>query len=254
MTVKVDGVAREVGGFYAMALDTERATFRWPFQWREFVTQFWRIAAVSIGPCIGLMLGFSFFTALTFDLLMVELGAPDVAGVAAAVSVIENLGPIISVLVIGGAGATAICADLGARTIREEISALEVLGIDPIYRLVVPRVVATTVLSVLLMGLGNMFGLAAFYSVAVFFHGATPGGFVENLTLVVGASQMVLATAKAVVFGHIAGLMGCYLGLNVKGGSKGVGEAVNQTVIYSFVALFFFNVLLSAIWFEAVPG
>ena len=78
----------------------------------------------------------------------------------AAVAVTQ-LGPIVTVLVVAGAGATAICADLGARTIREEVDAMEVLGIDPIHRLVVPRVIASTVVAVLLNGLVIAVGLTS---------------------------------------------------------------------------------------------
>src|SRR5439155_23244064 len=90
---------------------------------------------------------------LPLTVLLAEFGAADASGAGAGIGAVTQLGPIVTVLVVAGAGSTAICADLGARTIREEIDALEVLGIDPIHRLVVPRVVASTAVAVLVNGL-----------------------------------------------------------------------------------------------------
>ena len=85
-------------------------------------------------------------------------------------------------LVVAGAGATAICADLGARTIREEIDAMRVLGIDPIQRLVVPRVLASTFVALLLNGLVCAIGIAGGYVFSVFLQGVNPGAFINGLT------------------------------------------------------------------------
>ena len=89
----------------------------------------------------------------TLNVLLAEFGAADISGAGAALGAVTQLGPLTTVLVVAGAGSTAICADLGARTIREEIDALEVMGIDPIRRLVVPRVLAATVVATLLNSL-----------------------------------------------------------------------------------------------------
>lgn len=96
---------------------------------------------------------FTVLVAFTLNILLRELGAADLSGAGTAFGTITQLGPVVTVLVVAGAGATAICADLGARTIREEIDAMRVLGIDPIQRLVVPRVLASTLVALLLNGL-----------------------------------------------------------------------------------------------------
>ncbi|WP_201407629.1 ABC transporter permease, partial [Mycobacterium paraintracellulare] len=80
----------------------------------------------------------------TLNILFVEFGAADLSGTGVAIGVVTQGGPVVTVLVISGAAATAMCADLGSRAIREELDALRVLGINPIQALVVPRVLATT--------------------------------------------------------------------------------------------------------------
>ena len=80
----------------------------------------------------------------TFNIVLLEIGAGDLSGTGTALGAVTQIGPVVTALVVSGAGATAMCADLGARTIREEIDAMRVLGVDPIQALVVPRVIAAT--------------------------------------------------------------------------------------------------------------
>ena len=165
----------------------------------------------------------------------------------AAIGTVTQLGAIVTVLVVAGAGSTAICADLGARTIREEIDALEVLGIDPIHRLVVPRVVASTAVAVLLNGLVIAVGLTGGYLFSVYLQNVSTGAYLSTLTVLTGLPEVVISIIKAATFGLIAGLVGCYRGLIVRGGSKGLGTAVNETVVLCFIALFAVNAVMTTI-------
>ena len=239
--------ARAVGGFVEMSIETFRATFRRPFQFHEFLEQTWMIARVSIFPTLLISIPFTVLVAFTLNILLREIGAADLSGAATAFGTVTQLGPVSTVLVVAGAGATAICADLGARTIREEIDAMRVLGIDPIQRLVVPRVLASTCVALLLNGLVIAIGISGGYVFSVLLQGVNPGSFVNGLTVLTGLGEMVVSEVKALLFGVCAGLVGCYRGLTVKGGPKGVGEAVNETVIYAFICLFVINVVMTAI-------
>ncbi|HEY2202891.1 MAG TPA: ABC transporter permease [Pseudonocardia sp.] len=236
---------RPVGGFMAMCLDTFRLLFRRPFYWREFVEQVAFIAGVSLFPAIMLIIPLAGLVVFVLLQLFAEIGGTDLAGAASGLAIVREVGPIASVLVVAGAGATAVCADLGARTIREEIDAMQVLGINPIHRLVVPRVLASTVVAMLLNGVASVVGLGVCYAFSVLVFHSSAGQFVATLPLLSGLDELVLSETKAAVYGMAAGLVACYRGLAVRGGPKAVGEAVNQTVILSFVLLFLFNVLLT---------
>ncbi|HET9877514.1 MAG TPA: ABC transporter permease [Mycobacterium sp.] len=236
-----------IGGFFRMCVLTGKALFVPPFQWREFISQCWFIIRVSIAPTIAVAVPVTALFIFTFNILLIQVGASDISGAGAAIAVITQIGPINTVLIIAGAAATAICADLGARTIREEIDAMEVLGIDPIHRLVVPRVVACTLVAMLLNALVSMVGLVGGYLFGVYLQNISGGAYLASLTLVTGLPEVVIATIKATTFGVIAGLVGCYRGLTVSGGPKGVGTAVNETVVLCVIALFAVNVVLSTI-------
>jgi phospholipid/cholesterol/gamma-HCH transport system permease protein len=164
--------------------------------------------------------------------------------------VIREIGPVASVLIVAGAGGTAISADLGARKIRDEIDAIRVLGIDPIQRLVVPRVLASTLVALLLNGVVSVVAIATGYVLSVTIQGASPGQFVASLTLLTHFSDLILSEFKAALFGLSTGLVACYRGLTTAGGPKGVGDAVNQTVVLSVVVLSVLDVLLTTIYLQ----
>jgi len=236
---------RGVGGFYAMSLDTLVAIPRRPFAWREFWLQCWFIARVSVLPALLLAVPFTVLTAFTLNVLLVDFGAADAAGTGAGIAMAQ-LGPIVTVLVVAGAGATAICADLGARTIREELDALRVMGINPVQTLVVPRVLAASVVAVLLSAVVSLATLIGSFFFSVFVQGVTPGYYVAGLTVLTGSTDVFVLLVKAGLFGLAAGLIGCYKGISVGGGPAGVGNAVNETVVYSFLALYVINLLVTA--------
>ena len=238
---------RAVGGFFEMSMETFRGMLRRPFQLREFLDQTWMIARVSLLPTLLVAIPFTVLVSFTLNILLREIGAAALSGAGTAFGTVTQLGPVVTVLVVAGAGATAICADLGARTIREEIDAMRVLGINPVDRLVVPRVLASTFVALLLNGLVCAIGLSGGYLFSVFLQGVNPGAFINGLTVLTGLPELLLAELNALLFGVVAGLVGCYRGLTVKGGPKGVGNAVNETVVYAFICLFVINVIMTAI-------
>jgi len=241
----------EVGAFFALSLDILVQMVRPPFAWREFIHQAWFVARVTIFPTVAVSIPFSAFAIFIINILLGEIGAADASGTGAALACVVYTGPVSTVLVVAGCGATAMCAELGARTIREEIDAMRVMGISPVQRLLVPRVLALTVNGLLLNAINTTVGLVTSYFFSVNFQHVNPGSYAASLTLLVGATEVTIAFVKAAVFGLIAGFIACYKGLTVGGGPQGVGNAVNETVVYTFVALFVINVVLTAITTKA---
>src|ERR1700704_3401086 len=171
-----------------MALDVAVLQFKPPFAWRELIEQAWFVARGSIVPPLMLSIPFTVLTVFTLNILLVEFGAADFSGTGTALGAVTQIGPIVTVLVVSGAGATAMCADLGARTIREELDALRVLGVNPIQTLVVPRVLAATLVSLALSATVILVGLAGAYFFCVYIQHVSPGAFAAGLTLLIGAA------------------------------------------------------------------
>jgi phospholipid/cholesterol/gamma-HCH transport system permease protein len=242
---------RGLGGFYAMTLDTLVLIPRKPFAWREFLLQSWFVARVSMLPTVMLAIPFTVLLVFTFNILLVEFGAADFSGTGAAYGTVTQIGPVVTVLVVAGAGATAMCADLGARTLREELDALRVMGINPIQALVVPRVLAATFIALMLSSVVILVGIIGGFFFSVYVQHVTPGAFAAGMTLITGLPDVVIALVKAALFGLAAGLIACYKGISVGGGPAGVGNAVNETVVYTFVALFAINIITTAVGVKA---
>ena len=127
------GALRETGKLCQLGIDVVRTTFRRPFQLREFIQQSWFIASVTILPTALVASRSVRSSRLQLGSLTKQIGAQSFTGAASVLAIIQQASPIVTALLIAGAGGSAICADLGSRTIREEIDAMEVLGViaDP---------------------------------------------------------------------------------------------------------------------------
>ena len=237
----------EVGGFIALALDTFLAAFRPPFFWRDVIEQCWFIARVSTFPAIAQSIAFNGMVVFLFGVAAVSFGAGDITGAASGLATIAQIGPVTTVFVLSGAAATAMCADLGARTIREELDAMRVLGIDPVHRMVVPRVVAILIAANLLNGVVIIAGLCADYAFSIYALNGNPGAFATSVTLLTNFPTVLISFVKASIFGVLAGLIACYKGITAGGGAQGVGNAVNETVVYTFLALLIANIIISVL-------
>jgi phospholipid/cholesterol/gamma-HCH transport system permease protein len=241
------------GRFFAFCLDTLRATVRRPFQVRELIQQAWFISSVSILPAALVAIPFGAVIALQLGSLVRQLGAQSFTGAASVLAVVREAGPIVTALVIAGAGGSAICADLGARRIREELDAMRVLGIDPVQRLVVPRLLACMLVAVLLNGLVSVVGVSGGYVFNVLMQGGTPGAYLASFQALGQLPDLVAGEVKALVFGAVAALVASYQGMNASGGPKGVGDAVNRSVVITFMLLFAVNFVITAVYFQVVP-
>jgi phospholipid/cholesterol/gamma-HCH transport system permease protein len=253
MSNPASATLRSTGSLFALFLDVIRALPRRPFQTKEFIQQSWFIASVTILPTALVSIPFGAVIALQLGTLTRQIGAQSFTGAASVLAILREASPIVTALLIAGAGGSAICADLGSRKIREEIDALEVLGISPIHRLVVPRVLATMLVSVALNGLVSVVGTVGGYFFNVVLQGGTPGAYLSSFTAVAQLPDLWAGEIKALIFGLIAAVVASYKGLTAGGGPKGVGDAVNQSVVITFMLLFVTNFVLTAVYFQLVP-
>ena len=248
------GGLRQSGRLFALFLDVGRLTFKRPFQFREFVQQAWFVASVTIVPTMLVTIPFGAVIALELGTLARQIGAQSFTGSASVLAILREASPIVVALLIAGAGGSAICADLGSRKIRDEIDAMEVLGISPVQRLVVPRVLACVLVAVALNGLVSVVGVAGGYFFNVILQGGTPGAYLASFSALAQLPDLYTGEIKAFVFGILAGVVASYKGLNAGGGPKGVGDAVNQSVIITFMLLFAVNFVITAVYFQVVPA
>ncbi|MEV4731862.1 ABC transporter permease [Saccharopolyspora sp. NPDC049426] len=168
-------------------------------------------------------------------------GIPERLGSFFIMASVREFGPWINAMVVAGVVGTAMTADLGARRIREEIDALEVLGVDPIRTLVLPRILAVTFMTGLLDLVALAFGVVGGWIAAVPILGATNGAYYASFFANATVHDLWGSVLKTTLFGLIIGVVCCYKGIKAEGGPIGVGKAVNQAVVIAFAAIWIFN-------------
>ena len=223
------------------------------FQWREFIRQAAFMAGTSVVPTIFVALPIGVTLSVQFALLAGQVGATSLAGAASGLAVIRQAASLVAAILMASAVGSAITADLGSRKIREEIDAMEVMGISIIQRLVVPRFVAAILVAIALTGLVCFAGFLASYLFNVYFQHGAPGSFIETFAAFTTTADMNLALFKAVIYGAIVAIVSCEKGLTTRGGSMAVANSVNAAVVESILLLMLVNVAISQMYLIFFP-
>jgi len=179
-------------------------------------------------------------------------GALDRLGGFFVLASIREFAPFVTAVVVAGVAGTAITADLGARKIREELDALQVLGVDPIKNLVVPRFLALMVVTSLLDVFAIVFGLTAGIAAELLYRQSL-GGFFATLFSNATVTDLWASVLMCTMFGAIISIVCCFKGMTASGGAEGVGRAVNQAVVISLVAVFFFQFVATSLLLATNP-
>jgi phospholipid/cholesterol/gamma-HCH transport system permease protein len=239
---RAGSVFREIGEVVILTARTISSALRPPYPYgEEFVQQFvgafrvcWLPLTVSmVCVCFGV-------PGLQAGGFLHQIGALDRLGGFFVLATIRELAPFVTAIVVLGAAGSAITADLGSRKIREELDAMQVLGVDPIKNLVVPRFLALMAVTALL----DTFALVAGMSSGLFtelLHGETLGGFFATFLSNASILDLLGSVVKCTLFGAIIAIVCCYKGMTVSGGAAGVGRGVNDAVVISLLGFGAFN-------------
>jgi phospholipid/cholesterol/gamma-HCH transport system permease protein len=232
----------EVGDMMILTGKTLLSAIRPPFPYgTEFVQQFLFCLRLCWLPLTISTIAFGYGApGLQAGNFLIIFGAIDRLGGFFVLSTIREFAPFVTAIILAGVGGTAITADLGARKIREELDALQVLGVDPIKNLVVPRFLALMITTGLFNIYALIFGIFGGVLATLTFH-APLGPFFSTLLSNATTTDLWGSVVKTTLFGAIIAVVSCYKGMTASGGAEGVGRAVNQGVVISFLAIFAFN-------------
>jgi phospholipid/cholesterol/gamma-HCH transport system permease protein len=254
------GIRRQlvpVGEMYSMA---GRSLFylvqdivRGTFYWREFVSRSWFLANTTVLPVILVSAPLGMAIVMQVGGLSSQLGADSYVGAVGAIGVLREAAPIVTALLLAGVGGASVCAELGARTIREELDALEVMGINPLRRIVAPLMLASLVVSLFLNVLVILVSITAGFYFDVLALGGGSGSFWGSFGLFASLQDLITSEFKAAAFGLTAGVIAAYNGMSARKGPAAVGEAVNRSVVVSGVALFALNLIITQVAFALMP-
>ena len=234
---------------YGLGSDLARGKFKFG----EFTERSWFLVSVALLPAILVSIPLGVAIALQVGALAAQIGATSFVGAADAIGVLREASPIVTALLLAGVGGSAVCAELGSRTIREEIDAMTVLGLNPLRRLVAPLLVAGILVAAFLNFVVIFVSIVSAYLFDLAALHGTKGSFFGSFTQFATMSDFVTSEIKAIVFGLTAVLIAAYKGLSAKRGPTGVGEAVNQSVVITGIVLFGLNLVITEIFFAVVP-
>jgi len=236
----------------AKSLPQSISAGRFPLE--ESIRQTWFTITVCTLPALAVAVPFGVILALQVNVLAQEVGATGFTGAGNTLAVIRQGAPIITALMLAGVAGSAICSELGARKIREEIDALEVMGVRVVERVVLPRVIATVVVSMLLNGVVMFFSIITTLLVSIVVQDLSAGGYLASVATLARPSDMVLSIVKAAIFGTLCAIIAAQKGLAAKNGPSGVSDAVTSAVVANFVILFAANFVISQIQSMLFPG
>lgn len=211
----------------------------------EVMYQAWTLYKVTALPALLMAIPFGAMIAVQASGLMNQVGANSVVGAASGVAVLRQGAPITTGLLMGGAAASAIASDLGARAIREELDALRVMGVDPVRHLVVPRFLALLLLAPVLCAIIIASAVLASFTLAVAVNGVTSGSFWASFGAFAKVVDIWFAIAKAIVFASIVAITSSLKGMEATGGPRGVADAVNAAVVLNVVGIVFANLAIT---------
>lgn len=202
------------------------------------------LVVILTGSAIGAVLAMQGYNGLH------RFGADRFLGPLEYFSMTREFGSVVSAIMVIARAGSAMTAEIGSMNISEQIDALTTLSIDPIYYVVLPRVIASTFVLPLLSLFCVVFGVGAGYCIAVYVLGVNAELYVESIRTQLVLSDITKGLFKAVVFGLLFALICTYKGINARGGARGIGEATTQSVVLSCVAVFIGNYIMSAVLFS----
>jgi phospholipid/cholesterol/gamma-HCH transport system permease protein len=233
-------------GFAPRALINKRGRrMGWTNLWAQMV----RVGVRSV-PIVSLVV-FCIGAILSLQMapILRDYGAVDRVADIIAIAMFRELGPLVSAIVLTGFAGASIAAEMGTMVVSEEIEALEAHAIHPIRFLVVPRVVATTIMMICLAVIGDLMGVVGGLSVCKFVLGIQQEQYINHTFEAIKLRDFFTGLVKAGVFGTIISTLACYLGLGVTGGAQGVGVATTRTVVLTIVALIFVDLMFTGVFY-----
>jgi phospholipid/cholesterol/gamma-HCH transport system permease protein len=243
------GFLDELGRFFTMLGRVLLWAPRPPYDVPEILRQMLRVGVRSV-PVVFLT---TLFTGMVLALqtyhAFAKFNATSLVGSVVAISLLQELSPVLSSLMVTGRVGSSMAAEIGSMRITEQIDALKALATEPVHYLVVPRVIASVVMMPLLVVIGDVVGMYGGYFVAVQLLGSNPMAYYENSFQYVDLNDFTAGLIKSAVFGLIFSVVSCSRGYYTTGGAEGVGRSTTQAVVAASLAILLTDFFLTRLLF-----
>jgi phospholipid/cholesterol/gamma-HCH transport system permease protein len=247
----LDFLKPPVAGFQDFLVLSGRAlknVFRAPHYWDDVFLQ---MNIIGVGG-LPIVLAIGFFSGLVISMQMSRAlssyGAEDQVGPIVMLTLVRELGPVLTAVIVAGRTAAGIASELGSMKVSEQIDAMRALGTDPIQKLVTPRMIATAVMLPALTVMADVIGMFGGFLIAYFTLRLTPGQYWTPAYQVLQYNDLVQGLLKPFLFAFVISLVGCYYGMQTSGGTQGVGRATTQAVVVASVSIFVLTFFIGRIF------
>jgi len=230
------GALEHIGGLGLLVRDTFRRGCRRPFEWSLWVDQLHHLGVGST----PIVLTTALFTGMVLALQTAASWAAFgklLIGDVVALSIVRELGPVLSALMIGGRVGAGITAEIGTMKVTEQVDAIRALAADPVKKLVFPKVMATTVMLPVLTTIADLVGILGGLLIACFELNQTSEFYMKHVRSALAVHDIFSGIGKTIFFGLFISTIACYNGLRATGGADGVGRVTTQTVVAASIAV-----------------
>lgn len=217
--------------------------------WMNFGAQLHRVGVMSLAVVALVTFAVGAIIALQIAPVLETFGVTDEVPQIVGISMFRELGPLIGAVVLTGFAGASIAAELGTMAVGEELKALRAHAISPLRFLVVPRVLATTIMTTCLTVWSNIVAVLGGMLVSRFAISMDYGEYIQRTLESIDMFDFGTGLVKAAVFGMVIGSLACYLGMNVRGGAQGVGSATTRTVVISIVSIIVIDLMFTAAFY-----
>jgi len=233
----VTGIMEAFGALVRLAGHTARAAFRRPFERDLWFEQAFQLGVQSLTITNVTLLFTGMVLAIQTAYSLAAYGGKPFVGDIIALSVVRELGPVLTALMVAGRVGAGITAELGSMAVTEQVDAMRALAADPVKKLVVPRVGALALVLPMLSVLSIAIALFGGMLMAILEIGQSRAFFVSHATGALTAGDIMSGVGKTFFFAIFIGIIACYNGMNATGGADGVGKATTQTVVWASIAV-----------------
>jgi phospholipid/cholesterol/gamma-HCH transport system permease protein len=237
--------------FVLLGIRAIRNIFRTPHYADDILVQMDVIGVGSlfIVSLIGLFSGI--VMALQMSRALTTYGAQGQVGTIVSITLVRELGPVLTAILVAGRNASGIASELGSMKVTEQIDAMRALGTDPVQKLVTPRLIATAVVLPLLTIISDFIGLIGGYFIASTMLGLTFSEYWTSAREALAYNDVAQGLLKPFLFAIVIALVGCYYGMRTTGGTQGVGRSTTSAVVTSSVWIFVLTAFVTYVWNRA---
>lgn len=245
MNIK-DNIAR-LQDFYLLSIRALLGIFRRPYYFRETIEQMDYMGAGSffIVFLVSLFIGMALSLQISAELS--ELGVKMYTGKIVGVAIIREIGPVAVALVFAGRVGSGMASELGSMVLGHQVDILRVHGVNPIKKLVTPRVVSAVLMLPVLTVIGDAVSLIGGYYISVFVSHQSGFFYWSQIKEIMDVDNIVSGVTKPFIFGYMISCISCYMGLSTKGGARGLRESTTKAVVFSMIMIIIFDFMLTRV-------